>query len=563
MNQLLHTKKGKTMKKEDIYKTLLTKYCKQIVHMRQQYALPSPTLGVVLGAGTSIDIGLPDWKNLVQRISQIGDIKNLHVETSRDDPIASAQLLYQALKAHMIEKSSEDDKAYNRIDMKIRAKWQKIVHSALYDGVEQDVCKLVPENHYLWSLIKIVKKISMTVNYNFDDTIQRMLSATRSKEELEHSRGYTTLWSANVFMYPKNSVIYHPNGFLPFNIEEHPSERLVFLEDSFADQLIDSIHGHYNVLSDYFTHNTCLLIGLSLSDPTLKHILRTNAINYPGLYHYYIKYIEEGKTFENEKTFTDANFDVYNLITLFLTKEEIAGLLELIDMDEDSFNKLVEEVGGLFKSYKYMLVGSVAVGKSTAVSQFRNIATQDEWLDFMPREMAKDPSKVDEGRISDIDKWIAEQWEKKNYKLLRITSGLHIIDRGPLDAFAFTPKGEWIQKAQLTKSHISRGQSGRKLCPAQIIMLIGDPSTMASRAILSQKDTDAKKLEKQQKLIKYIYSKAPQGISIIDTRNKGKAQVAKEIARIIFLSDYCEAPLEEMLNKILNGEIPEPVDLLI
>lgn len=551
------------MNKEEIYKGLLSKYCKQIVHMRQQYELTSPTLGIVLGAGASKDTGLPDWKELVQRISQCPEIKGLGVEVSGSgDPISNAQLLFQAYKSRMIEASSEEDKAYNRIDMKIRATWQRIVHSSLYAGIETDVRKSVPEEHYLWTLIKIIKKLPMIVNYNFDDTIQRMLSTSRTDEEIEQSRGYTTLWNSNVYMYPKNSVVYHPNGFLPLRIGEHPSERLVFLEDSFADQLIDSMHGHYNVLSDYFTHNTCLLIGLSLNDPTLKHILRTNATNYPGIYHYYIKHIRPGKTLENERAIVDANFDVYNLVTLFLTSEEITCLLELINMNESDFHKQVEEVGGLFKSYKYILVGSVAVGKSTAMSHFRNISAQDEWLDFMPEEMAKDPSKVDDKQINDIDVWIAEQWGKKNYKLLRINNGLHIIDRGPLDAFAFTPKGEWKKKAELTKTHISPGKSNRKLCPAQIILLIGDPSVMASRAILSQKDTDAQKLERQQNLIRYIYSSAPEGVRIIDTRNKGKAQVAKEIARIIFIDNYNEAPLEEMNEKILSGATPEPSELL-
>ena len=231
-------------------------------------------------------------------------------------------------------------------------------------------------------------------------------------------------------------------------------------------------------------------------------------------------------------------------------------------MSDEDFDKYVEEIGGLYKSYKYILVGSVAVGKSTAMSHFRSISTQDEWLDFMPQEMAKDPSKVDEKIIVDIDEWIAKQWGKKNYKLLRITNGIHIIDRGPLDAFAFTPKGEWVKKAELTKKYISPGKSERKLCSAAIINLIGDPCTMASRAILSQKDTDAEKLERQQKLINYIYSAAPCGISIIDTRNKGKAQVAKEIAKIIFMDDYSEAPLNDMFEDILNGVTKEPNELL-
>ena len=100
------------MVREDIYKRLLIKYCKQIVHLRQQYTLPSPTLGMVLGAGISLDIGLPNWKDLVQRISQIESIKNLDVKiTSESDPILNAQLLYQTYKASRAILSQKDTDA--------------------------------------------------------------------------------------------------------------------------------------------------------------------------------------------------------------------------------------------------------------------------------------------------------------------------------------------------------------------------------------------------------------------------------------------------------------------
>lgn len=548
------------MKKDELYRSLLQKYCKQIVHMRQQYHATNSNLGFVLGAGASMNIGFPDWKALVKRIQENQEIKPLGVEISDDgDPIVNAQLLFQAYKAHMILKCNEEDRSYNRIDMKIRAHWQKIVHHSLYENIGEDIKQVVSKDNYLWSLIRLIKRTPMIVNYNFDDTIQRMLSASRTEDESSATRGYTTLWNSNVYMFPKSSVVYHPNGFLPYHINEHPSERLVFLEDSFADQLIDSIHGYYNVLMDYFTHNTCLLLGLSLTDPTLKHILRINATNHPGIYHYYIKYVKDpSSAIENEKENADANFDVYNLITLYLSNKEISALFDLIGMSDEDFCKYVEEVGGLYTSYKYILVGSVAVGKSTALSYFRSIASHDEWLEYMPVAMAKDPSKVDDSTIIDIDKWIADQWGKKNYKLLRVRDGIHIIDRGPLDAFAFTPKDEWKNKAKLTKQSISPAKSSRKLCPAEIIFLEGDPCTMASRAILSQKDTDAEKLSKQQQLIDYIYSKCDKGVIKIDTRNKGKIQVAKEIARVIFMDNYEEAPLDDTLNGILQGTISEP-----
>jgi hypothetical protein len=538
------------------YEKILKKYCKYIVHMRQQYR--SQHLGLIFGAGASIGLGFPNWIQLVKEIMVNDEIKDLSFSYDEGkDAISNAQRLFQTYKAKQLANCSDENKEYNRIEMIVRSGWQKIVHSALYKNIASDINKSVPENHFLRTYIEIIKKLPMIVNYNFDDTIQRMLASIRTSEEKEMTRGYSTIWNADVYMYPKRSVIYHPNGFLPYSIHEHPSEQLVFLEESFADQLIESLHGRYNVLSNYFTHNTCLLIGLSLNDPTLKNTLRNHSLNFPGNYHYYVHHLENDEQIENEYAIIDTNFEVYNLVTLFLTEEDVNILGKLITMGDDEFQEMAEEFG-LYNSYKYIIVGSVSVGKSTAMSHFRSISTQDEWLDSMPEEMAKDPNKVDEDRIKIIDEWIAEQWGKKNYKLLNIKDGIHLIDRGPLDAFAFTSKGEWKNKAVLTKNAISPGKAKRELCSACILLLTGDPETMASRALATHRDTDADKLKQQQDLLKYIYTENGGCTKVLDTKNKGKSQVAKEIARMIYLEDYEEAPLNEWLENIVTGTIAEP-----
>lgn len=539
-------------------KIVLNRYCKYIVHMRQQYHAEQKHFGIVLGAGTSVGLGFPDWNELIQRITNMDEMKDFIINLDNGkDAVSNAQLLYQMFKAKKMQECGGNDLEYNRIEMIIRSKWQRVVHSALYrdnpDGVED----FIPQAHYLWSFINIIKNIQMTINYNFDDSIQRMLAHIRTDDEKALTRGYTTIWNTNVYMFPKNSVIYHPNGFLPHNLNEHPSEQLVFLEDSFADQLIDSLNGHYNVLTNYFTHNTCLLIGLSLNDPTIKHILRKHTLSFPGHCHYYIHYVKDGDAINDMDAIMDSNFEVYNLVTLFLKSEEISALGDLLTMDEETFQGLVEELG-LKNVYKYYLVGSVAVGKSTALSHFRSFATQDEWLEQMPKDMAKDPSKVDKDNINSIDKWIADQIGKKNYRLSRQRTGIHLIDRCPLDAFAFTPLNGWKEKATLLRRGVSPGKSERKLCSACVIILTGDPEVMASRALATHRDTDATKLQRQQGLLLHTYNRTKEGIKLIDTKNKGKNQVAKEIARIIYLNKYEEVPLDNWLDKFQTGEFAAP-----
>ena len=147
------------MDKDILYIRILKKYCKQIVHLRQQYHQATSSLGIVLGAGASIDIGLPSWKKLVELIAQTDEISKLGIVIdSNRDPVSNAQLLFQAYKSDMLEKCSEEDIAYNKIEMRIRAQWQKIVHNALYKNIEPSITSLVPTDNYLWSLVEIIKK---------------------------------------------------------------------------------------------------------------------------------------------------------------------------------------------------------------------------------------------------------------------------------------------------------------------------------------------------------------------------------------------------------------------
>jgi len=136
------------------YEKILKKYCKYIVHIRQQYR--SQHLGLVFGAGASIGLGFPNWVQLVKEIMVNDEIKNLPFSYDEGkDAISNAQRLFQTYKAKQFANCSEENKEYNRIEMIIRSGWQKIVHSALYKNIASDINKLVTENHFLRTYIEI------------------------------------------------------------------------------------------------------------------------------------------------------------------------------------------------------------------------------------------------------------------------------------------------------------------------------------------------------------------------------------------------------------------------
>jgi hypothetical protein len=532
---------------------LLGKYSRAIIHMRDQIQLNR--FGLVFGAGIGCQFGFPKWKEFMDRIATHEKILGSDLTKISGSNTDVGQMLFQRLKINN-PLSEPDLLEYDRSTSFYKKEWIKIIHDELYKNVPDDIQEIKSRDRYLNNYINIIKKTRLTLNYNFDDTIELLLSEERNDDEKLKTRGYRAIWNADIQLYPQNGVIYHPNGYIPRGFRERPSDDIVFLEDSFGDQLIDSISGHYRTLSNFYSQNTCLLIGLSLEDSTLKHILRYNSRIHPGHVHYYIYYTGTGVSLTEDQmnSIVNSNFEVFNLITLFLNDDEISVLGQLINT-ERQIGEILDQLG-LKSVYRFFLTGSVCVGKSTAVSHFRSLRTHDEWLERKVKGMEKDPNRIkNKDVINEIDIWVAEQWRTKNYLLSKLDSGVHIVDRSPLDAFAFTPKEEWIAKAQLTKNIITPEKSCVKLCKGKIILLLGDPNEMSVRALKLQKDVKSDELDYRQNLFRRIYSKCIKGIVELDTKNKTIERVAKDICKIIHIDEHDECDLQEILEKIETNKI--------
>jgi hypothetical protein len=543
--------------RSDTTASLLRRHMRAVVHMRQQKA--SKQFGLVFGAGIGKDLGFPKWDELIGRIAE--KVNGVDLKERARDSSTVSQLLYQHYRAEILKKEGAGGVPSRMQEMQVRAGWRAIVHECLYRGLPTDLNDLLANDRYLEAYAPVIKQSPLTVTYNFDDTIEKILKKHRSVEESE-SKGYTTYWSGNVQLNARSGgVVYHPNGYLPRNLKERPSDHLVFLEDSFLDQLIDSMAGQYASLSTHISRTTCLFVGLSLDDPGLKHLLRQSAKAFPGHYQYYVRFVQDdAKTDEQSRLLEVAgNFDVYNLITLHLTRDELNALATLLTTAEADFQAYAEEIGPT--AYRYYVVGSVAAGKSTTVGHFRSLMTQDEWLEERAPGMEKDPSLLNPEEEAEIDKWVADQVARKNVKLEKTSqTGIHVIDRAPPDALAFTHRDKWKEKAALLRSRISPGQAtARRVVPGHVIFLEGDPEVMACRAVSLHKATDHEKLKNQQDTLWEVYGKLTphKGVSKVDVRERSVAEVVKIVAKIIFLTPYVEADLQAGLVFFEeNGYVP-------
>lgn len=530
---------------------LFDRYPRAVAHMRSQ--LSKVRFGVILGSGVGKPLGYPDWAELIERIAdhpQVQGAQLLRDVGSKPLPI-QAQILFghfcdRNRKIKDVEGLSESD-AF-RI---LRSKWRDLVHDALYQGVSTNT----PGDSVYGQFADVISRSAMTINYNFDDTLERLLLDRRSKNEREQNRGYETVVDARLQFRQDRAIIYHPNGFLPRNRFENPSDRIVLTEDSFGDQLIDTMSGQYAALVNHLSKNTCLFVGLSLDDQTLRHILRQQARMNPGHVHYYVAFVKgarpDDRTCDAER---DANFDVFNLVTLFLDQAELASLGRLLVADDATVTSFKQP-----KSYTFYLSGAPGSGKTTTASYLRNLITYDEWLDARPAALAKPHDQLTDDELKEVDQWIVAQIGLKNNRVAYDCShepvGIRVVDRCLADPIVFSADDQWKTKATAIKASIAEYNRGAQ--PGHVVVLICAPRELVVRVKAQNKESRIEYSTKLQLAMTTLYPSGP-GITHLDVSGDGIQDVAKRVARLIHLDRYTECNLDTLLTRVESGEIAPP-----
>lgn len=531
---------------------VLRRYSRAVVHMREQKK--RGRFGLILGSGASLDLKFPDWNGLIKRIASHTDINAPHLVRQNDSHASQAQLLFGHLETiwnARFSGSTDVEKEIHKSRMK--AAWHDIIRDCLYKDVPTRPSDLRKKDKYLSSYLPVIQGQGVTINYNFDDSLQVMIEAARDEIERQQSRGYKNILNTELPISDYHGVIYHPNGYLPRRKAERASEELIFQKKEFVKAEEEGRRGRYASLSHYLAQTTRLLIGLSLDDTMLQNLLRQSAENFPGHCHYRVEFVDR-KEPQDTAALRQQHWEHYNVITLFLRRAEIAALGQLLTMSDEEFSMAATKIG--VPVFRFYLTGAVAVGKSTAVSHFYSLRTHDEWLDMRLDGMEKDPSLVPSARLEIIDRWLADQFHRKNHILSRAESGIDIVDRSPLDPFGFTEPKDWRRKAHLLRSTIAPDTSNARLCDGTVILLRGDTGMMAARAIAKNKETSPELLAKQQDLLSKVFEPRGPGVRVIGTQTQTRAQVAKEIATLIYFEEvYTPGPMHEWLRDLESGQI--------
>ncbi len=234
---------------------------KHIAQLHKKYQNDNVVL--FIGAGTSYDAHIADWDNLISKLfvalidSQLN--KNHILINDNDkkkiiDALVSQNDGSPLLQTRFLRNCFEDN-------------FEELVKEILYD-VAEDSSDLLEEIGQLCIPSRGKYGIRAIINYNFDDLVEKNLKRLRVKHQSVYSDGIT----------PDSSElgIYHVHGFLPQdsqNYENLTKSLLVFSEEGYHQLMIEPYNWANIIQLNYLLNNTCIFIGLSMTDPNLRRLL--------------------------------------------------------------------------------------------------------------------------------------------------------------------------------------------------------------------------------------------------------------------------------------------------
>lgn len=444
-----------------------------LCHLYQR--LGQKRLNLVTGAGISVDAGVPNWSGLLDRLVAEEDALRTDLEEHRTaglNPEYLGQIIFHRFKNARPAKNPADLQVAT-----VEHGWAEAIHKAIYDKVPTGIGDVVVNHPYLAALRDLARKVPLVINFNFDDILSDAIG-DQIKAGVA-GNAVSVAWLPPLTDRVELTTIYHVNGILPRVSLRKRSPQLIFTEDSFADARARAPGVNAEYLFLRFVQNTMLLIGHSLADSSLKNYLRLNRDKSPANHHYMIFWIkdENDVSESRRKDIFEANLELYNLITIFLTSDEIREFVELLNLDERGFGERLDMLGEDRRwRYHYYIVGPVAAGKSTLLEHLRCFHTHEEWTRPPPREMYLASNKINDQQREIVDDFVYSELKEKNRRMHAAQAGFHFMDRAPLDLYAFSKsEAENKKKSKKLREWVTRDQPLQK---GEILFIEAPPTTL-------------------------------------------------------------------------------------
>lgn len=299
LQQILNALKSQTKRKKEVRPEKKREYDNAINVLSQE--LRAGRLTLICGAGVSVDAGIPSWdalllnllKRMISRISQGGSssFKNADPNEFQKRYGSSSLILGRYLKLNL-----GDD-------------FLPELRDVLYAANPQS-CEIIDAIVELARPQRNGEPLESIVTFNFDVLIEENLHNSNIR--------YKSIYTEDMRHRPTELPIYHVHGYLPRNGKIPKNADVVFSEDTYHSQFIEPFSWSNLVQLNKLNQNTCLFLGISLTDPNLRRLLdvanRKNSSN--SLNHYIIK---------KEPNLSNEN-DTIDKLELLLEEQDANGL---------------------------------------------------------------------------------------------------------------------------------------------------------------------------------------------------------------------------------------------
>ncbi|MDR3500693.1 MAG: SIR2 family protein [Parvibaculum sp.] len=219
------------------------------------------TLTIVLGAGVSTALKLPQWNELIE---------DLYTEIYKEiDPTLSISDIIK-----MREKGYANTTMVRHLEtllgysFGVRSMARDILYRSFW---EKGSAQLIEPLCDIFLRTGAVAPVSHVITYNFDNAVERHLKRLKRKD-------IVSIYSNATYPLQSGGLrIYHPHGFLPYKDDDLEDaackESVVFSERDYNLHFMDP--GHWaNILQlHHFMNRTCLFVGVSLTDPNVRRLL--------------------------------------------------------------------------------------------------------------------------------------------------------------------------------------------------------------------------------------------------------------------------------------------------
>ena len=237
-------------------------------------ALHTGRLTLVCGAGVSIGAGIPSWNRLLVRL-----LESMMKRISQDQSIPLDNVTPDEFQRRYGHSALVVGKY---LKSNLGNDFMPELRDALY-AENPTSCELIDTVVELARPQRDGNPLESIITFNFDGLIEEQLE----KNNIRHK----PISAEGVRNRPNELPIYHVHGFLPRKGRIEKEAEIVFSEDAYHSQFIDSFSWSNLIQLNKLSQNTCLFLGISFTDPNLRRLLDVANRKNPSrtLNHYIVK----------------------------------------------------------------------------------------------------------------------------------------------------------------------------------------------------------------------------------------------------------------------------------